>query len=121
GGAVPSWARAVGGSALRAADSLVDAAGLRARHVIEPARGFDERFDRLFEKLTATASLMTARDSRFLSWRYGPASPHADAAVRVCRDDDGELWGYVVYRLLRGRRGVVYDLQVSPWAPPTVG
>lgn len=84
--------------------------------------GFDERFDRLWQRACRDYPVMLVRDRRYLDWRF---TQRPDARYRVlaatagaevsgylvlrCTVKDGEPWGYVVDFLVEGRRQSVFS------------
>ncbi len=108
---------------MRAAEAL---SSIRRRHEarveIEVVKSFDARFDRLFERRVVPGGASVLRDSRFLNWRYGPASPHEASETAVVADGAGELLGYVISHASTGdrRRGYIMDLQAAPGADDAV-
>jgi len=81
---------------------------------VEVLEGFDERFDRLFEKVAAAIPCLPEKDAAFLRWRYGPGSPHAEKFIIAVQGEEG-LLGYAVLRITwTGRDGYVMDLTVLP-------
>jgi hypothetical protein len=100
--------------------------GLRLRDAVKsygkgvtvvPVSEFDERFDRLAEKLSKNAPAMIVRDSAFLRWRYGESSPCARVNVGVIYDSDNEIAGYVIFNVSATSRieneGYIVDIQTS--------
>ena len=76
-------------------------------HEVREVTRFDERFDRLWDRVKADLPIAGVRDHAFLNWRYidTPTGKHVARAV----ERDGELVGYVVYEEGHGR-GYVVDL-----------
>jgi len=66
---------------------------LQPRHVVELA-AFDQRFDRLWERVRDDYALITRRDQRHLQWRY-MENPTARYRILVCEEGE-ELLGYAV-------------------------
>lgn len=79
--------------ALQAADVAIAAAS-RARRTVEVIEQFDDRFDRLADRLAGRIGVGPVKSSRYLQWKYADW-PHqswsAFAAV-----DGGELLGFAV-------------------------
>jgi hypothetical protein len=90
----------------------------RARTLTE---GFDARFDRLFQRCLAASSkrACVVKDARYLTWRYGPRSPHSQCVVGVIGNGDG-IDGYVVCGLSNDdeHTGFILDLVTAPDALP---
>jgi GNAT superfamily N-acetyltransferase len=64
-----------------------------SRQIVELA-AFDERFDRLWERVRDDYTLITRRDRRHLQWRYTD-NPTAQYRILAC-EEGGELLGYAV-------------------------
>jgi GNAT superfamily N-acetyltransferase len=99
----------------------------RARAVrmprVEEVRDFDTRFDRFFSTTLEARSISLVRDSTYLSWRYGPLSPHRSRTIGVVTDAQGELDGYVVSATspsLGDPSGYIFELHARPGAPAQV-
>src|SRR5262249_17132452 len=73
-----------------------------------------------FEMTLAHASISLIRNAAYLTWRYGPGSPHAGARIGVIPDRSGELVGYVVAWTSPSneKAGVIFDLHAMPRPPP---
>ena len=99
---------------LRVFDRLRLARPDRRFHVEKVTR-FDDRFDRLYERIASKTLVSIVRDSRFLNWRYGPASPVAASEIAIVTNADGELAGYAIYynSKSRGRYGYLLDVQAD--------
>ena len=71
---------------------------------IETLSNFDERFDTLWERVSAERA-MVGRDRRYLQWRFfdNPSERYIALAVT----DDGEVAAYLVYKLYRRSLQVV--------------
>ena len=72
--------------------------GVTVKHVA----ACDARFDRLWARAAKSIPILGDRSSRFLDWRYRQAP---DAAYDLCaaiRESDGEMVGYVAYRVVGG-------------------
>ena len=84
---------------------------------------FDARFDIFADALARCSPIMAVKDTRYLRWRYGPSSPHANRRIGVATDWAGDLTGYVVFHCSRGTApiGRILDLQYLPDAGPAVG
>lgn len=92
------------------------------KYDVQPAQGFDSRFDRFDKRVGASAPASLVRDSRFLNWRYRGASPHAKSEIATVSRPDGELAGYVVYYMSPGpaHYGYIMDLQADGDDAPQV-
>jgi GNAT superfamily N-acetyltransferase len=87
---------------------------------VEQVPDFDVRFDRFFSGTLEARSISLVRDSRYLSWRYGPLSPHRSRTIGIVTDRQKELEGYVVSAPSQGREdrsGYIFELHVRPGAP----
>jgi len=79
--------------------------------------GFDERYDRLWERLAPNYDFIIDRTGEYMNWRY--SDPRIGGyTVRIAEDDSGELVGYCVSRVNSFREdypiGYIVDLQVVP-------
>jgi hypothetical protein len=95
---------------------------LRMPHV-EEVREFDVRFDRFFSTTLEARSISLVRDSTYLSWRYGPLSPHRSRTIGVVTDSQRELEGYVVCATSPSqgdRSGYIFELHARPGAPAQI-
>ncbi|MET0591497.1 MAG: GNAT family N-acetyltransferase [Polyangiaceae bacterium] len=100
-----------------------DAARALALPKVEKVRDFDVRFDRFFASTMDARSISLVRDSTYLSWRYGPLSPHRTRTIGVVTDGQGEIDGYVVSATGESpedRAGYIFELHVRPGAPPAL-
>jgi hypothetical protein len=61
-------------------------------------RSFDERFDRLWERVAARFPIATQRTSEYLTWRFHSEEDSPYQTLWVA-DSKGELAGYVVFEL----------------------
>ena len=78
-------------------------------------RRFDERSDRLWERMASRFAIAVKRDARYLNWKY-IEPPHVRYTAALLRRGD-EVDGYVVYRHLRepqGRVTQIVDLLADP-------
>ena len=90
---------------------------------VEEAREFDGRFDRFFSSTLEARSISLVRDATYLSWRYGPLSPHRSRSIGVVTDAHGELDGYVVSATstsVGDPSGYIFELHARPGAPAPV-
>jgi hypothetical protein len=116
------WSWAGAGPARWPINLLLRGSGLARRRPgrtsfrVAAARDFDHRFQEFFHRLAQVAPVLTARDRRFLEWRYGAGSPHQGRQIGVATDSGGDLQGYVIYYLSSGpqRYGCILDLQSLP-------
>jgi GNAT superfamily N-acetyltransferase len=100
-----------------------DAARALTLPKVREVREFDGRFDRFFAATVDARAISLVRDSRYLSWRYGPLSPHRSRTVGVIEGAQGELEGYVVSAtgFSHGEpSGYIFELHVRPGAAPDV-
>ena len=99
--------------ALRAVDGVLGRAfggDLEVREI----RTFDDSFDVFFEKISAEVPCVAEKDAAFLTWRYGPGSPHKKTTVFGVRGAEG-LLGYAVLRVTQeGDNGYLLDLTTLP-------
>lgn len=58
---------------------------------------FDERFDKLWDRLKTEYSALTVRDSRFLRWRYSNCPLRRYTTMGLLTPDQDRLLGYVIY------------------------
>ena len=56
----------------------------------------DGRFDQFAEQMGTRFPVRVKHDARYLSWRYGPDSPHEQPVVGGVLDDNGHILGFVV-------------------------
>jgi GNAT superfamily N-acetyltransferase len=122
---VPRLARVPGIAFLPATWALraYDAARALPLPRVEEAREFDVRFDRFFAATLEARSISLVRDSTYLSWRYGPLSPHRSRTIGVVTNSQGELEGYVVSATSPSetdRSGYIFELHVRPSAPAQI-
>jgi hypothetical protein len=82
-------------------------------------RGFDARFDRFAARQAELAQAVLHRDAAYLSWRYGPWSPHASRFVGTATDPSGDLRGYVIGCTLADREGTGLVLELHAVDPDT--
>lgn len=84
---------------------------------VEVLEGFNNSFDRLFEKIAAVAPCVPEKDTAFLRWRYGPGSPQAPVTILGVMDYE-DLLGYAVLRESQWgwdpKRGYLLDLTALP-------
>ena len=59
-------------------------------------RQFDERFNRLWDRVRSKFALAVRRDAAYLNWKYIQA-PHVRYSIAIL-ERDGDAAGYVVYR-----------------------
>jgi hypothetical protein len=81
------------------------------------------RFDRFFSATLTSRSISLVRDSTYLTWRYGPLSPHRSRTIGLVTDTQGELEGYVVSATspnASDRSGYIFELHVRPGAPSSI-
>ena len=82
---------------------------------VRSLRQFDDRFTRLWERLSGTFDFAVRRDAPYLNWKYGQA-PHVRYSMAALWRE-GEPAGYVVYRHAqepRGRVTLLVDLLADP-------
>jgi len=72
---------------------------------------FDSRVDRLFEVAAAPFEFIPVRTAAFLNWRY--LDGRIGWFTALVAEDDGELLGYAVFRLV-GTRAHLADVLVLP-------
>ena len=78
-------------------------------------RHFDDRFTRLWDRISGKFAFAVRRDAAYLNWKY-IQPPHVRYAVAVLERGD-EAAGYVVYRHVqepRGRVTLVVDFLADP-------
>lgn len=87
---------------------------LPAHLSVFPIARFDAEFDRLWERQGARFGVLTARDSRYLNWRFidAPSGRYRAIGVRT----RGELAGYVAFEMDGRGAGSIADLfgQLEP-------
>ena len=108
---LPDAAYSVGTLGLRLLDGVHQVAGSRIE--LESVSDFDERFQQFFERTGATIPATVSKSPRFLRWRYGEGSPHAESEIVAATAEDGQLQGYAVLYLASSPRpsGYILDLQ----------
>ena len=72
---------------------------------VRTVRQFDDRFNRLWERVKTKFAFAIRRDAAYLHWKY-VAPPHVRYSVAVL-ERGPEVAGYVVYRHVREPRGRV--------------
>ena len=85
------------------------------REEVEVVRRFDERSDRLWDRMAGRFAIAVKRDARYLNWKYSEP-PHVRYTAALLRRGE-EVDGYVVYRHLRepqGRVTQIVDLLADP-------
>lgn len=65
---------------------------------VETPSGFDERFDRLWQRAAPQFEIIGERTAAYLQWRYADSPDREYQIFAVC-DPDRELAGYAVYYL----------------------
>jgi hypothetical protein len=114
---VPRLAAVAASTALRAVDAVLLAASRGGVEVMdEPAATFDDRFDRLRERVAAAIPCTVEKSSRFLTWRYGPGTPREPIRLLTVTDSSG-LAGYAVLRTTSHDEGFILDLTTLPERP----
>ncbi|MEM1032232.1 MAG: hypothetical protein AAGN82_17925 [Myxococcota bacterium] len=95
------------------------AARLRAAGLaIRPVTRFDERFDRLAERIAPTSPLVVKRDAAYLNWKYIDRPHHPFVSFAVTQGDT--LRGFVTLLETEGERGAdepegtIADYAVAP-------
>lgn len=97
-----SWPKGLSGTVASLLDPLLR---LRAREIlyrrpaglrVEPAAGFDARFDRLYEAVSRRLPIVGERTAAYLQWRF-LRSPGPRHHVLCLYDAQGELLAYLVY------------------------
>jgi len=84
-------------------------------------RQFDERFNRLWERVAQKFALAVRRDAAYLTWKY-IQPPHVRYTVAVL-ERDNDVAGYVVYRHVqepRGRVTLLVDWLADPDDKPAM-
>jgi hypothetical protein len=75
---------------------------------VEVIEEFDASFDELFEAVAAGVPCIPEKDTAFLRWRYGPASPQSPVSVLGVREGR-TLLGYAVLRVhSEDKKGSLY-------------
>lgn len=81
--------------------------------LVTPVTHFDTSFDRFFEQVAAAIPCLAEKDSAFLTWRYGPASPHGPVTI-LGVSQGAERLGYAVLSLSPTREASLLDLTTLP-------
>ena len=89
----------------------------RHRRLPEPVpdKDFDERFDRLFERVAAKFPVCTVKDAAYLNWKYGDGPCNEDT-VLVRREGD-EILGSIIVGTVISRgvdTGVIKEIMADP-------
>ncbi len=82
---------------------------------VRTIRQFDERFTRLWERLSGSFDFAVRRDAAYLNWKYGQP-PHVRYSIAALWRE-GEPAGYAVYRHTqepRGRVTLLVDFLADP-------
>lgn len=79
-------------------------------HVRE-LRSFDAQFDQLWDEVKGRYRILTKRDSRYLSWRYGGNPEHRYTVHGYVQDD--RLLGYAVWKHYQNEVDLVDILSVD--------
>lgn len=90
---------------------------------LSDAKGFDARFDRLWQTIKDEFPVCVARNSSYLNWRYKD-TPDILYEIIVLEDAEGRVLGFVVLRADQretGLRGHIVDLVASPQEPQVYG
>lgn len=80
---------------------------------------FDEKFDRLFETVSAYFKLITVRNKEYLNWKF-VEKPHNNYKIFAGADKANELSGYVVIKRDMDEervRGRILDVLAHPGKP----
>ena len=111
---VPRIAAVAAGRALRVLDAVLLAAARRGIEVADaPEATFDDRFDRLYDHVSAAIPCSVEKSSALLQWRYGPGTPREP--MRLLTVSEGrELAGYAVIRTSSHDEGFILDLTTLP-------
>ena len=111
---VPRVAAVVAGRALRAVDAVLLAAARGGIEVAEaPIVSFDDRFDRLHERIAAAVPCSVEKSSAFLEWRYGAGTPREPMRLLTVYERQ-DLAGYAVVRTSSHDEGFILDLTTLP-------
>jgi GNAT superfamily N-acetyltransferase len=82
---------------------------------VRSIRHFDERFTRLWDRVSPRFAFAVRRDAPYLNWKY-IQTPHVRYSIAAL-EREGGVEGYVVYRHVqepRGRVTLVVDFLTSP-------
>lgn len=89
--------------------SMSFASGVKGLDIIEDYR-FDERVERLWERVRCKFPILNMRDLKYLKWRYQSYKSQEYHSIAIGNLD--EIHGYLVYKLTEGaesRDGVIVD------------
>lgn len=89
--------------------SMSFARGVKGLNVIEEYT-FDERVQRLWERVSRSFPIMNIRDLPYLKWRYQSVPSQEYHSIAI--GNDKEINGYLVYKLREGgesREGIIVD------------
>lgn len=87
--------------------------GAGPRPTVQATTELDARFERFRDRQAVVVPVALAKNLRFLGWRYGGRSPHAERQIGIV-SAGGELAGYVIlYGGRQSHTGYIFDLQVS--------
>jgi GNAT superfamily N-acetyltransferase len=77
---------------------------------IEETKRYNKGYDVFWRKVLNNFDVITVRDSKYLNWRYVDR-PHRSYFNFICKNQDGEILGYLVLTILeKNRVGYVVDL-----------
>lgn len=85
--------------------------GQRPAFLVHSIGAFDSRVDRLFEVAAAPFDFIPARSAAFLNWRY--LDSRIGWFTALVAEEEGELLGYAVFRLVNSRAHLA-DVLVAP-------
>lgn len=90
---------------------------------ISAVTGFDDRFDRLWQKIVPEARISIVRDQEYLAWRYGYEAKR-EQTVLIAGDTNGQdIRGYAVLTVIPDcgfNRGLIMEFVVPAKEPRAI-